>query len=144
VGATGVPSPELQSSDEAAEEEENYGAHGRNPDRPEIELTGHHGAPSEESGSEPATDEGADDSEKYGDDATRRVPPWHQKFRQGPGNEAKDDPIEPERQTLYLREASGALRNARSATASRRHPVDPEQDQSSYDSENDALDGEPI
>ena len=82
--------------------------------------------PTEESRSEPAADEGADDSEEDRDDTTRRVPPWHQKLGQTPGDEPEKNPVKPERQTLYLREASCVLRNARS-TAPRGHAINPEQ-----------------
>ena len=63
-------------------------------------------APSEKSRSQPAADEGADDAEEDGDDTTRRVPPWHQKLGQTPGDQPEENPVKPERQTLYLPEAS--------------------------------------
>src|SRR5207244_13175262 len=100
----------------------------------------------EEPGAEPAAYERADDAEDDSDDATRRVPPWHQKFRQRPGDEAEEDPIKPERQTLlpaFLRRCeSGNAR--RSCTTSRRHPVDPKKDQCADNRENDALDRESV
>jgi hypothetical protein len=129
----------LQSPDEAAEEEENYGADGGDADGAEIKYTRCYVSPAKESRAQPATDEGADDPEDNRDDATRGVPPWHQKLRQAPGDEAEENPIEPERQTLFLPEA-GALRYAWCAAASRRHPVDPEEDERADDCENNALD----
>src|SRR6266849_7072291 len=92
-------------------------------------VSGSDSSPAEESRSQPAANERADDSEDDGDDATRRVPPWHQKLGQTPGDEPEKNPIKPERQTLYLREASCVLRNARSTTAPRGHAIDPEQDE---------------
>src|SRR6478672_7709024 len=92
----------LQSPDEPAEEEEDDRAGGGDPYRPEIKLSSRHRSPAEESRTEPATDEGADDAEEDGDDTSGRVPPWHQKLRQCPGHEAEQNPIEPERQTLPL------------------------------------------
>jgi hypothetical protein len=129
----------LQSPHEPAQQEEHYRAHGRDADGAEVKLPGGDPSPSEESRAKPATDEGADDSEEYGDYATRRVPPWHQKLRQCPGDESEKNPVEPERQTLTLREA-GVLRNARRTAAFGRHPIDPQEDERTDDSENYALD----
>ena len=130
----------LQSPHEPAQQEEHYRAHSRDADGAEVKLPGGDLSPSEESRAKPATDEGADDAEKYGDYAAGRVPPWHQKLRQCPGDESEKNPVKPERQTLPLREASAELRNARSAAASGRHPIDPQEDERTDDSENYALD----
>jgi hypothetical protein len=86
-------------------------------------------APSEESGSKPAADECPDDAEEDRDDAAGRVPPWDQELRQCPGYEPEKYPVQPERQTLYLRETISALRNPRCCSATRGHPVNPEQDE---------------
>src|SRR5207244_6170364 len=127
-----------------AEYEENDRANGGNADGTQIELSSHHRSPAKESSTEPATDESADYAEEDRDDAARRVPPWHQKLCQGPGNEAEQYPVKPERQTLVLREVTGALGNARSCAAPRRHAINPEKNERSDDGENDALDRESV
>src|SRR4051812_12807745 len=93
---------ELQSTDESAEQEENDRSDGGDANRAEIKDAGGHRAPAEKSSAEPPTNEGADNAKQNGDDATRRVPPWHQKLRQCAGNEAEQYPVKPERQTLVL------------------------------------------
>jgi hypothetical protein len=60
----------LQSPDEAAEEEEYDGAGRGNADGAEVKLSRRDRPPPEESRSEPAANEGADDSEEDRDDTT--------------------------------------------------------------------------
>src|SRR3954447_11050097 len=135
-GAPKIRRTALQSPDEPAEQEENDRADRGDADGAEIELSRPPRSPSKETGSQPATDEGADDAEEDGDDTTGRVPPWHEEIRQCPGDKAEQNPIEPERQTLPLLAVFTALRNARRAIPGR-HPVDPEENERTDDGEDD-------
>ena len=130
----------LQSPYEPAQQQEHNRAHGRDANGTEVKLACSDLSPSEESRAQPATRESADDAKQDGDYATGRVPPWYQKLRQCPGDESEKNPVKPERQTLALLETGGVLRNARSAAAFCRHPIDPQEDERTDDSENYALD----
>ena len=92
---------ELESPDEASEEQQNYRAGSGDTYRAEIKTSRRNAPPAEEPRAKPTTDERADDSEKDRDDTAGRVPPWHQELRQCSGDEAKEYPVKPERQTLF-------------------------------------------
>ena len=88
----------LQPPDQSPHQEKNDRSERGDADRAKIKLAGRNRSPTEEARAEPAADEGADDAEENGDDTTGRVPPWYQKLGQRPGDETKQNPVQPERQ----------------------------------------------
>lgn len=134
----------LEPPDQSPEKQEDDRSYGRDADRAKIEFARGYVAPPEKSRPQPAADERAHDPEEDRDDTTRRVPPWHQKLGQTPRHQAEEDPVKPERQTLYLRNAEAALRERGRPTAARSHPIDPEKDERADDGEDDALDREAV
>ena len=88
----------LQSPYESPEQEKNDRSEGGDADRAKIKLPGGYRSKPEEASAEPAANECPDDAEENGDDTTGRVPPWYQKLGQRPGDETKQNPVQPERQ----------------------------------------------
>ena len=83
----------LEPPDQPSEEKKDDRSKSGDPDRSEIKLAGRDVPPPKHLSSEESANESADDSEEYGDDTAGGVPPWHQKFRQGPGDEAEKNPV---------------------------------------------------
>ena len=86
----------IEVVDEAPEKEEDDRAKSGERNRPKIKLAGGDGTPAELRSNKSA-EERAYDAEENRDDATRGVPPWHQKLGQRSRNKTKKNPVEPER-----------------------------------------------
>src|SRR5689334_2157382 len=131
----------LQSSEQSAQEQEHNGAHRSDADRAEVQDTSANRSPAQEAGAEPTSNESADDAEEDGNDATGRVPPWHQKLCQRAGDEAEQYPVEPERQTLVLLLSERCLGHAGGRASPGCHPINPEENERADNCQDDTPEG---